>query len=421
MTKYVIVGGSIGGIGAVEAIREVDPIGTMSVITEEGPYARPLIADFLSGETSLENLQYRDDTFWAKHRVQVFKGRKAVSLNLTNHYVELGDGATITFEKLLLATGGQPFVPKMEGLSKDGVFTFTSLSDTERIAAKINEYRKAVVIGGGLIGISAAEALMKQGVHVTVVELKDNILNLLLDSTASDLVANKIRRAGVDIITGQTVQRILGKNQDSSVVGGVVLTNGEELSCDVVVIAIGVIPRTELVVGTAVKVNRGIIVDEFMCTSIPNVYACGDVAETYDFVLGESRLLPLWPLAHLGGRIAGFNMAGKSTTYPGGTSMSALKYFDLPVISVGRVHPQGDACEVLVTLDPAKSLYKKIVLKKDIIVGMTFVNDVQRAGLILYLMQNYVNVRDFKESLISENFGLATLPPSLRKKMFMGN
>lgn len=216
------------------------------------------------------------------------------------------------------------------------------------------------------------------------------------------------------------VQRILGKPEDDRAVGGVVLTNGEQRPCDIVIIAIGVIPRTELVLGTDVRTNRGILVDRFMRTSVPDVYASGDVAEAYDFISGESRILPLWPLAQLEGRIAGYNMAGKKAEYPGGTAMSALKHFSIPIISIGLINPKKhEGYEVLIKHDPEEKLYKKIVLKDDIIVGILLSNDIEKAGILFHLMKNGVNVKKFKEELLSENFGLAILPSSLRKRMHL--
>jgi NAD(P)H-nitrite reductase large subunit len=424
VSKYVIVGASAAGIGAVEAIREVDPVGTITVISEElcPQYSRPMMSDFVSGKASLEKMKCRDDHFWEKNEVQALTGRTAVRLNLADRYVELDGGDRVNFEKLLLATGGKPFIPKIEGADKEGVFTFTTFSDAERLATKIESAKRAVVIGAGLIGVSVAEALAKRGLEVTMVEFKDKILSLILDPKASEVVENAIRKAGVTIVTSQTVQRILGKPEDDGVVGGAVLTNGDQVPCDLMIIAIGVVPRMELVAGTDVKTNRGIIVDRFMRTSVPDVYASGDVAEAYDFIFNENRLLALWPLALLEGSVAGYNMAGKKTDYPGGTSMSALKYFDIPIISVGIANPKEDGTyEILVKHDPEKGLYKKLVLKDNLVVGMIFVNDIERAGIIFHIMKNCVNVKKFKQELISENFCLATLPSRLRKKMGLGD
>jgi len=423
MPKYVIVGASAAGIGAVEAIREVDPVGTITVVSEEAcpQYSRPMISDLVSGKANFEKMKCRDDQFWAKNGVQALTGRTAVSLNLADKYVALDKGELVNFEKLLVATGGKPFIPKIEGANKNGVFTFTTLSDAENLAAKVEKAKSAVVIGAGLIGVSVTEALVKRGLKVTMVELQDKILSLILDPTASEMVENVIRKAGVTIATGQTVQRIIGKPEDDHAVGGAVLTNGEQVQCDLVIIAIGVVPRTELVAGTDVKTNRGILVDRFMRTNVSDVYASGDVAEAYDFVFGENRLLPLWPLAQLEGKVAGYNMAGKKADYPGGTAMSALKYFGIPIISIGVANPKDPAAyESLVKHAPERNLYRKIVLKDNRIVGITLVNDIEQAGVLFHLMKNGVNVKKFKQKLLSEDFCLATLPRPLRKKVYPG-
>ena len=423
MPKYVIVGASAAGIGAVEAIREVDQKGTIAIISDEEcpQYSRPMISDLVSGKANFDNMMCREHEFWTENNVQALTGRTAVSLNLSDNYVELDKGDRVNFEKLLVATGGKPFVPKIEGSDKNGVFTFTTLSDAESLAAKIETAKSAVVIGAGLIGVSCTEALVKRGLKVTMVELQDKILSLILDPTASEMVENEIRKAGVTIVTGQTVKQIVGKPENDHVVGGVVLTSGEQVQCDVVIIAIGVVPRTELVAGTDVKTNRGILVDKTMRTNVQDVYASGDVAEAYDFVYGENRLLPLWPLAQLEGKVAGYNMAGKKADYPGGTAMSSLKYFGIPVISIGVANPKDpDAYENIVKHDPEQRLYKKIVLKDNQIVGITLVNDIEKAGVLFHLMKNGVNVNKLKQELVADDFCLATLPRSLRRKLYPG-
>jgi NAD(P)H-nitrite reductase large subunit len=424
MTKYVIIGGSAGGIGAVEAIREVDPVGTLTVISEETvpQYSRPMISEYVSREATLDSMKYRGDQFWKNNNVQTLTGRTATKIDFTKKQVELDGGDKIDYKKLLIATGGKPFVPRMEGGEKDGVFTFTELSSAEGIEAKLKQSRSAVVIGGGLIGVSAAEALVKRRIKVTLVELKDNILSLILDKTASEIAENVLTEAGVTVITGQTVQRILGKKGNEAAVGGVVMTDGTEIPCDLVVVAIGVIPRTELVNETPVKLNRGIVVDRFMRTSISDVYACGDIAEAHDFLINGNRLLPLWPLAHMGGRVAGYNMAGKKAEYEGGTVMSSLKYFDLPVIAVGNVNPADISdYEVLVERKPEKTVYKKILLRDNVIVGFIFLGDIEKAGILFRLLKNHVDVAEIKDRLLSEDFGIVTLPEQLRQEMFVVN
>ncbi len=422
MAKYVIVGASAAGIGAVEAIREVDPTGTLAVISEEycPQYSRPMISDFVSGKADFNKMKCRAQDFWKEQNVEAYMGKKASALDLSEKTVTLESGEKIAYEKLLLATGGKPFVPKMEGQDKDGVFTFTTIKDAESLAAKIDTVnaKSAVVIGAGLIGISVTEGLVKRGLKVTIVELQDKILSLLLDGQASDIILAAIKKAGVDVVTGQSVQKIIGKQSDEGSVGGVILTKGDKVPCDLVIVAIGVVPRTELLVGTPVKTNRGIVVDNTMQTNIPDVYASGDVAEAYDFILNQNRLLPLWPLAMVEGKTAGYNMAGKKATYLGGTNMSSLKYFGTPIVSIGLANPKEDpTLEILVKHEPERDVYKKLVLKNNVIVGLTMVNCIERAGILFYLMKNAVNVKKFKAQLLSDDFGLAALPASLQKKM----
>ncbi len=422
MVKYLIVGASAACIGAVEAIREVDPAGSIAVISDEvyPIYSRPIISDFVSGKANFSKIKCRGDTFWTEHNLQAVIGKKAVALNLLEKTLVLEDGEKLTYEKVLLATGGKPFVPKIEGQDKDGVFTFTTIHDAQCLATKIDAInaKSAVVIGAGLIGLSVTEALTKRGLKVTMVELQEKILSLLLDPQASDIVEGVVKACGVDIVTGQSVQKIIGKVGNEEVVGSVILTKGSTVLCDLVIVAIGVVPRTELVLGTTVKTNRGIVVDNTMQTNVPDVYASGDVVEAYDFILNQNRLLPLWPLAIQEGRVAGYNMAGQKTTYNGGTNMSSLKYFGIPIVSIGLANPQQDtALEILVKSDNEHKVYKKVVLRDNVIVGLTLVGCIERAGVLFYLMKNGVNVKKFKNQLLSDEFGLATLPAGLQKKM----
>jgi len=427
MTKYVIIGGSAGAVGAVEAIREVDPAGDITVISEEPnySYSRPMISDYLSGEANQEKMAFPTEDFWNKNKVQTLLLKKAVKLDLPQKTVELENAEKINFDKLLIATGGKPFIPKMEGTTKKGVYNFATILDTQQIdaAITINNAQKAVVIGGGLIGVSATEALVKRGLKATIVELKNWILNLVLDKEAAKIIETVMQKDGISIITGRTVQRILGKEGNEEALEGVVLDNGTVIECDMVVVAVGVIPRTELAAQTDLKLNRGILVDRFMQTSVPNVYACGDVAEAYDFINKTNRVLALWPVARIGGRVAGYNMAGKKCEYPGATAMSALNYFGVPIISVGltTLDEGAEGFETLIFHDKERHVYRKIVLKDETIVGMTLVGDVESAGTIFNLMKNRINVERFKHKLIADDYSLASLPETLRKQILLGN
>jgi NAD(P)H-nitrite reductase large subunit len=198
-------------------------------------------------------------------------------------------------------------------------------------------------------------------------------------------------------------------------VEGSILDNNEVISCDLVVVAIGVSPRTELAVDAGLKVNRGIVVDRRMLTSNPNVYSCGDATEAYDFVYGSNRLTPIWANAYIGGRIAGYNMAGGETEYPGGTAVSLLNYFGLDIAAAGMVTPpNGNGCEVITK--QKGDVYHRVVLQNNVVVGMIFVKDIEKSGIIFGLMRDGIDVGNFKQSLLADDFGLASLPQILRQK-----
>lgn len=418
-TKYLIVGNSVGAVGAVEAIRQIDRNGSLTVLSDEPhfTYSRPMIAEYLAGGCSLEHMRYRPSDFYETNRVQAVLGRKAVGIDFQGKLVELDDGRKIAWRKLLLATGGTPIVPKIDGVDRENVFTFTSIADAEKMKRSLPASATVIVIGGGLIGISVTQALVKYGAKVIVVELMDRVLATMLDPEGSHLAEEQLHAAGVQLVTGQTVGRIIGGTGDESRVGGVVLQDGRSISCDAVVVAIGVVPRTELVRDSPVAVNRGIVVDRRMQTSVRGVYACGDVAEAFDFVQKADRVIPVWPNAYIGGRVAGHNMAGARAKYPGGTAMNSLNCFGLSIASAGLVDPgDTEGYEILSTPATAKS-YRKIVLKRGRVVGMIFLGDIERSGVVFGLMKDGVNVRGFKEALLRRDFGLSALPEQLRREM----
>lgn len=413
--KYLIIGNSAGGIGAAEAIREVDKAGSILIISDEPypAYSRPLISEYLAEGRPLEKMLFRPSDFYEKNNIRTFLCTKVERLDVDEHAIELNSGERITWEKLLLASGGLPIIPRMKCNDRSGVFTFTTLDDAKAIDRFLKRFRnrmaQAVVIGGGFIGVSVTEALLKRGVEVTIVEMKERILNTLLDEEASALEEETLRQAGVNIVTGHTVADI--SSYSEGVATSVILDDGSRISCNLVVIAIGVLPRTELVSDTSIKVNRGIVVDRNMATSSPDVYACGDVAEAYDFIYGGNRLTPIWPNAYFGGRIAGFNMAGIPTEYPGGTVMNSLKYFGLNITVAGMVNPPDDSYEVL--SQKYNNSYRKVVLKDGLVVGMVFTGDIEKSGIIFALMKDGVNIDGFKQALVAEDFGLASLPEEI--------
>jgi NAD(P)H-nitrite reductase large subunit len=409
--KYLIIGNSAGGIGAAEAIREVDKTGSVAIISDEPypAYSRPLISEHLSHGLPVEKMLFRPAAFYEANNIQTMLGRRVEQLDTRGRSVKLDDGTTITWQKLLLATGGQPIVPPIKGIGGRGVFNFITLDDAKEIDRFLGEEAgRVVVIGGGLIGTSATEALLGRGLKVTVVEMKDRVLNTILDEPASALETEAMTLAGVDIITNHTVAEINSSPGKSGSVTGVTLDDGRKIGCNLVVVAIGVTPRTELASASGIKVNRGIVVDRHMATSLPDVYACGDVAEAYDFVYGEARLTPIWPNAYLGGRVAGFNMAGDTAEYPGGTAMNAMSYFGVDVVSAGIVTPPDDSFKEI--SQKQDGCYRKVVVKGGCCVGMVFCGDIEKSGIVFALMRDRVDVSGFSERLVADDFGLVCLP-----------
>ena len=419
--EYLIIVGSAGGIGAIEAIREIDKVGSLAVVAEEitPQYSKPMISEFLSeGVQTHNHIMYRPKEFWQENSVNILSGKKVTNIDPKKKNITLEDKTKIGFNKLLIATGGQPIIPKIDGVSRKGVYTFTSLNDAKLILNDLSGSERIIVIGGGLIGVSLAEALMKLDKHVTIIELKEKILNLILDSNGSDLVTDVVQKSGVKIITGHSAVAITGKNDSENRVGGIVLDNGDTLDCDIVVFAIGVKPRTEIIDPNQININRGVIVDLNMETSVPDIYACGDVAEAFDFLLEDSRPLPLWPLAYIGGRVAGSNMAGKKIEYPGGTQMSSLNYFGLPVISAGIVNPQqNDTYEIISDLDREHHTYKKFIIHDNILYGFILIGKIENAGIFFDLLKRKVNIEKEKEKILSNDFGLIHLAPTIRQEM----
>jgi NAD(P)H-nitrite reductase large subunit len=358
---------------------------------------------------------YRPSDFYEQHGVETVLGVAASRIDLEKCGLELEDGSGITWERLLLATGGRPTVPPIPGADREGIFTFTTLADADRIRDALTPGCRAVVIGAGLIGLSLTHALVQLDVSVTMVELLDRPLANALDPDAAGVVASALRDAGVNLVFGQTVAEVMGRPENDRHVGRVRLQDDRELPCDLLAIAIGVTPRTDLATEAGLRVNRGIVVDRHMATTHPDIYACGDVAEGFDFIHNADRVTPIWPNAYIGGRVAGFNMAGRETANSGSTGMNSLSYFGLAIVSAG-IQEAGDGPEFEVLASADGAGHRKVVLRAGRVAGLTFVGDIEMSGIILGLMRDGVDVSAFKEALVARDFGFASLPEDLRRE-----
>ncbi|HID43750.1 MAG TPA: NAD(P)/FAD-dependent oxidoreductase [Archaeoglobaceae archaeon] len=413
---FVVIGNSAGGIGCIETLRNLDPDASIAVISDEKyhTYSRALIPYYLDGKIEFDKMYYRPLDFYERMKVEALLGKRATRIDFKNKVVELDDGESVGYGKLLLATGGRPFIPPIEGINRKKVFTFVKMDDVIGIKESLQSAENAVVLGGGVIGLMVAEVLKRKGLEVTVVELADRVLAPVVDKTTSKLVEDIFRENGVKIITNNTIKKVIGEEG----VEGVILNDGTEIPAHILIVGIGVMPRIELVKDTDVETNRGIVVNNRMETSVKDVYACGDCSEVNDFLFNARRPLPLWPVAYTGGRIAAYNMCGIDREYTHATSMNAMHFFDLYIINAGlNVADEEEGYEIIKKFDEERRIYRRFVLRDGKIVGMILVGEVERAGVILNLMRREVDVTSFKDKLLNGNFGYADIPDDLRWRL----
>ena len=415
--KYTIIGNSFAGVFAVEAIRKADPKGGIRVIAEENEpaYSPAMLHEYLPGVADKNLLYLRPSDFYEKNEVETVFGSSVTQVDAKERVLSLGR-KKLEFQKLLIATGGTPFIPPgIDGLDKFGnVFTFTRKSSADAMAKKMAGVDSVVVLGAGLIGLQCAEGLAHMRVKVTVVELADNILPMALDDAAAALVLKELRAEGVEVLTGDTITKINGRGKD---IQSVTLKSGGKIPCRMVVVAVGVRPNVDFLKGSGIKVDRGILVDERMRASATDVYAAGDCAQGVEILSGKKMPIPIIPIATKQGAVAGSNMAGKKRSYSGGLSLNALQFGGMQLISYGFVRDEEKA-EVLKDLDPARGLYRKVIIKDGLLTGVVLVKNIERAGLFRYLMENRVPVEAFKDSLLFRDFGVAHLPKGVRDAMF---
>lgn len=415
--RYVIIGNSAAGIGGVEGIRRLDRENPILLISDEPyhTYSRPLISYYLAGIRDEESMLYRPKDFYETHGVETMLHTKVIKVNTRHRQLVLADGRRVPYDKLLIATGGKPFVPPIEGADQAGVYQFLKLDDAKALKAVARPGTRAVVIGGGLIGLKVAEGLMKRQVAVTVVDLAPHLLSSILDSDGAALVQNHLERHGLTFKLGLTARSIRSEGETKVVT----LTSGEELRADFLVIAVGVVPNKDLVEGSAIQVNRGILTDRRLATSVPGVYAAGDVAENYDVLLAQNRVIPILPNAYEQGLVAGINMAGGDAVYPGGFAKNAIGFLGLTLVTAGVVKGDPPAYEEF-SSRPAEDQYLKVILNDGKLVGFARINAVDRAGILTGLMLNRVDVSELVPQLLTPDLSLLSLPPDLWRSRLEG-
>ncbi|SNS25453.1 Pyridine nucleotide-disulphide oxidoreductase [Humidesulfovibrio mexicanus] len=380
---YVLIGNGVSSIGAIEGIRRYDKDGRIIVIgAEDAPaYGRPLISYLLAGKIGPDRLALRGADYYEKNGVELKLGTTVTAVDTAKKIVNTDTGETVKYDRLLIATGGIPFVPPIPGVKGEDIYSFTTLAHAQTLIELSAKIKRAVVIGGGLIGLKAAESLHDRGVSVTILELAPRILSGGFDEKAGALAANRLKKVGIEVNCGVTAKEI--QRTAEGRVKGVLLTDGRFLECDVVVVAIGVVPHSQLAKDAGLKVERGIMVDDRLMTSAKDVYAAGDVAQAKDQLTGEHRVVPIWPNAYNQGYACGRNMAGAKLPYQGGLPMNSISFYGLPTISVGVVNPPEDdaSFEVHALLDEAKEAYRKLVFRDGRLVGYVLVGDIDKGGM----------------------------------------
>ena len=391
MKRYVIVGNGIAAVGVIEGIRSRDEEGEITVVSEEkhAVYGRPLISYYLEGKTDLAKMNYRPADFYEKNGCRVLYGKRAVALDAAKKTLSLDDGGSLPYDELTIATGSRPFVPPFEGLDTVGKkFSFMTLDDATSLGKALAPDARVLIVGAGLIGLKCAEGIKNRVGSITVTDLADRVLSSILDADCAAVVQKHLEENGIAFLLGDSVARF-----DE---GEATMKSGKTVPFDLLVLAVGVRANTSLVKDAGGTVNRGIVVDERMKTSLPSVYAAGDCAEGLDASTGQNRVLAILPNAYLQGHAAGVNMAGGDETRFDAIPMNAIGFFGLHLMTAGAY--DGEMSE-----EKTENGVKRFFVKDGLLRGFILIGETERAGIYT--------------ALIREKTPLASLDFDLTKKV----
>jgi assimilatory nitrate reductase electron transfer subunit len=375
--KVVVIGNGMAGARVVEELLRRDPELDVTVFgAERRPaYNRILLSDVLAGKRPAG-----DVTLTSVARARRHLGAEVVRIDRAAKEVHTADGLSASYDALVLATGSDAIVPPVQGIAGpdgkllDGVFVFRTLEDCDAIAARAERSTRAVVVGGGLLGLEAARGLMQHSLDVEVVHGMGHLMDLQLDGPGGAVLRRSVEALGVDVHLGSFASRVLGSRS----VQGVGLTDGREVKGDLVVLACGVRPNVALARTADLAVERGVLVDDLLRTSDPNVYALGECAQHRGEVYG--LVAPAWEQATVLADV----LTGRPATYTGSRLITRLKAMDLEVAAMGDTRPGledvEDGLEVVVFSDPARHVYKKLVIRDDVLVGALLLGDTATAG-----------------------------------------
>ena len=399
--KIVIVGNGLAGTLAAKTVRELDPEAGIEIFGEEkyAYYPRPNLIEFLAGRLPYEKLFAFPEIWSTRQRIGLHFGERVARIRPDERTVESEAGGIFPYDALLLASGARAVVPPLAGNGLKGVFVLRTLDDALAILDHLRTHAHVAVLGGGLLGLEIARAIRGRGAEVSVVEFFDRLLPRQLDPAAAGILKNQIEKTGISVRLGAISREILGVAE----VRGIRFESGDEVEADLVVIAAGVKPELALAKDAGLTVDRGIVVDNCLRTSRPEIFAAGDVAEHQGWVYG------IIPASFEQARAAGFNMLGMDMPYSGTVPSTTLKVAGLYVTSVGEVNPEARVHEVLVRSVPEDGLYKKIVLKEGRLVGAIWMGTKKGASEIGRLVALKKDIEIRKGSLLEDTFDFSEM------------
>ena len=398
--RYVIIGASAAGLAAAEAVRRTDSQGTVTVLTEEAymPYSRPSISYYLKGKVKESDMALRKPNFYKEKKIDIVTDSKVTSIDTKTKTVKVGR-KSYPYDKLCLCTGSKPFVPPMENVEKkSNALTFLDLKASKDVKKLANSKTRAVVIGAGLIGMKAAEGLVKICKSVDVVELAPRVLPSILDADSAKQVKKHLENNGIKFHLENTVVKATSKGKQ---ITAVTLKNGKKLPCDLLILAVGVRPQIDLAEKAGLEVNRGIVTDtQTMQTSNEDIYAAGDCCVSVDMLDGSKRIIALWPNAVQQGNVAGAQMAGEDVTVGGTYSVNAIDFFGLRICTCGLINAKGEQYSDKISKNGDS--YKRLVFEKDKLVGYVLINSSTNAGIYTNLISNRVSLDTLEGDIFDE-------------------
>jgi nitrite reductase (NADH) large subunit len=388
--NYIIIGNGVAGTTAATAIRKTDRSGEIKIFSDEAfPfYSRIRLMEFLAGELEMQKLQIRSDQWYEDQNIKLFLNTKITDINKNQKEVVSQSGERHAYDKLLLATGGYSFVPPIKGADQRGVFALRSLKDAQDIKTFAAGKTKALLIGGGLLGLEVGNSLRKMGLGVSVAEFFPRLLPRQTDIACASMLQSRLEKMGFIFYLGVVSKEILGQGQ----VQGLLLEDGRPIETDLIIISAGVRPNVELGQKLGLKIGRGLPVSDQMETEIPDIYAAGDGIEHKGMVYG------IWPASEKQGETAGLHMAGQPATYLGTTLSNQLKVAGIDLLAAGDIDPDGKL-ESFVDQNPEVGTYRKLVIQDNRLVGCLLFGTLEGRIKILKALEGKKDISAVKDRL----------------------